>query len=61
MIITLGTKPETGARSRTCKVCGDAYYGWNYVSCSPCEQSYRGRVTIVEAWRSEPFTRIMGA
>lgn len=45
--ITLFEKPLVGAMDRVCHVCGDNYFGWNFVACPTCENAKNYTVTRV--------------
>lgn len=57
MIIAIHTKPETGNVSRTCRICGEHYTGWNFVRCSsPSCRAVAVEVALVYALPSTPVT-----
>jgi hypothetical protein len=47
-VITLTEKPESGRRYRECKVCGEIYWGWNFIACHVCEHEHN--YIVVENW-----------
>lgn len=46
--IELTERPVQGKRERACHMCGEVYYGWNFVRCLECEE----RFPIVEIIRN---------
>jgi hypothetical protein len=37
MEIVLTDRPIFGQMDRICKICGDSYFGFNFVACRDCE------------------------
>lgn len=48
MTIVIVEKPQSGRIDRICKICGDSYFGWNFVACKNCEQSHN--YTVEYRW-----------
>ena len=50
-LIVIDTKPEIGLRDRVCRICGDNYFGGNFVCCQECAWTVRRFYTVAETWR----------
>ena len=49
MILHFLSRPQVGQIDRVCHVCGDTYFGWNFVKCPACEAA-NVKVTVVHDW-----------
>ncbi len=52
MIIIIDQKPEIGKRERVCRICGETYFGGNFVCCLDCEATRRRFYEVAHVWQN---------